>query len=249
MDIIGIRTPLFEAGDDLIKFITHHVPVLWEGDIVAITSKIVALSQGRIAPLSARTTLIYRDSLKVIETPWAFLTLTHDGWCINAGADESNANGGIILLPKNAQKTAEAIRKKFVRHFSHKHLGVLITDTKSVPLRVGTIGRAIGYAGFEPLKSYIGEKDLFGRKGRFTQSNVADALAASAVFIMGEGDEQTPIAIIRDAPVHFINIKQKSARPAHANLVISPGADIYAGAFRDAARGSHKPSKKIRRVR
>ena len=39
---------------------------------------------------------------------------------------------------------------------------------------------------------------MFGRALRVTKVNVADALAASAVVVMGEGNEQTPLVIISD---------------------------------------------------
>ena len=80
---------------------------------------------------------------------------------------------------------------------------MIITDTRSTPLRVGTLGRAIGYAGIKPLKSYIGKRDLYGRKSRVTISNHVDALAVSAVLTMGEGNERIPLVIIREAPVQF----------------------------------------------
>ena len=92
------------------------------------------------------------------------------------------------------------------------------------------MGRSIGYAGFEPLKSYVGKKDLFGRKSRFTQSNIADALAASAVVVMGEGNEQTPVAILRDAPVRFT--KQRGVNKKSPSLVLLPEKDIYAVVYK-----------------
>nr|MDQ3015055.1 coenzyme F420-0:L-glutamate ligase [bacterium] len=149
----------------------------------------------------------------------------NDGWGINAGIDESNAKNKLILLPQDSFKTAEVLCENFKKHFSLKKLGVLITDTRSMPLRIGTVGKALGYAGFEPLKSYIGKKDLFGRKSRVTQSNVADALAASAVLVMGEGNEQTPMVVIKDAPVIFSNKKGGS-------LALPPEGDIFGNVFR-----------------
>ncbi len=230
MEVIPVTTQLFVERMSLIDFILKHVRQLQEGDIIAITSKIVALAQGRVGSRLSKRKYIYRDSKKVIETPWAFLTLTGDGWCINAGVDESNANGRVIFLPKDPQRVAEIIRKKLLKHFAYKQLGVLITDTKSLPLRIGTMGRSIGYAGFEPLKSYVGKKDLFGRKSRFTQSNIADALAASAVVVMGEGNEQTPVAILRDAPVRFT--KQRGVNKKSPSLVLLPEKDIYAVVYK-----------------
>jgi F420-0:gamma-glutamyl ligase len=153
----------------------------------------------------------------------------NDGWNINAGIDESNAKEGIVFLPKDAFFSAEMIRSHLKKRFHVKKIGVIVTDTKSLPLRVGTIGRSIGFAGFEPIKSYIGKKDIFGRKSRVTKSNFVDALSAAAVMIMGEGNEKTPIAIIENAPVKFIS------RPLLAKekiLSISPNKDIFAAVYK-----------------
>ncbi|OGM91916.1 hypothetical protein A2755_00955 [Candidatus Wolfebacteria bacterium RIFCSPHIGHO2_01_FULL_48_22] len=227
MQIIGIKTPIFKEKQSLLPFLIRHLPPLQEGDILAITSKIVSLSQGRAVSPKQKVALIKKDSKKIIETPWAQLVLTEDGWCINAGADESNANKKTILMPRNPFQVAKHIRMQLKKKFGLKKIGILITDTKSIPLRKGTMGRSVAYAGFEPLINYIGKKDLFGRKSRLTQSNVADALAASSVLVMGEGDEQTPLAVIRNASVRFTNKKNL------ARLPFSPKKDIYARVYRD----------------
>lgn len=226
MHIKAMKTSLFLEKEDMNIFLVKHLPQLKDGDILVITSKILALAQGRVGLLKDREKLIKKDSKKIIKTPWAYLTLTSDGWCINAGVDDSNARGNIILLPKGTHGAARAILKEMKKKMHIKNLGILITDTKSQPLRVGTVGQAIACAGFEPLKSYIGKKDLFGRKSRLTQSNIADALAASAVLVMGEGNEQRPLAVISDAPVVFTskdNVKK---------LSLPPKKDIYSKVYR-----------------
>lgn len=231
MQIIAIKTKIFKEKNNLIGFLLKNISKLENGDIVAITSKIVALSQGRTGKLKEKNRLIIKSSRDTIETPWALMTLTDEGWCINAGIDESNANHQIILLPKNVFKTAEFIRSKLMKHFKIKRLGIIITDTKSLPLRVGTIGRTVAYSGFEPLKSYIGEKDLFGKKSRFTESNVTDALAACAVLCMGEGSEQIPIVIIKKAPIIFTN--KSNLNKKNTGLSILPEKDIYSCIYKN----------------
>lgn len=226
MEIIGIKTSIFQENENLLKFLLFNIPPLQSGDILAITSKVVALSQGRTGALKDKEKLIKRESKKTIQTQWALLALTGDGWNINAGIDESNAKKNLILMPKNPFQVARIIQNKLKKHFSIKNLGVLITDTKSVPLRVGTVGRAVAYAGFRPLKSYIGKKDLFGRKSRLTESNIADALAASAVLMMGEGNEKVPVVILRGAPVNFGNSRR-------VKLSLDPKKDIYFSALKN----------------
>ncbi len=242
MLIHGIKTALFAKGDSLSAFVTTNVPELKSGDVLMITSKIVALAEKRTGKVFDKTKLIARESQEIIETPWAFLTHTNDGWGINAGIDESNADEELILLPKDAFTSAEKLRDKLLKQFKIKKLGILITDTRSVPLRVGTIGRAIGYAGFKPLKNYIGKDDLFGRKSRVTQSNHADALAAASVCVMGEGSEQTPLALIVDAPVTFVT---RPLTKKEKILHLDPEKDIYSYVFKHVdAMLQTRPKKK-----
>lgn len=229
MEITSIKTTIFSPGDSLISFIKKHVPVVTDTDILVITSKLVALSEQRIVPLSKKDKIIIVESKRVIKTPWAYLTETGDGWSINAGADESNAQGKLILLPAEPFASAKRIHKELKKYYGLKKLGVLITDTKSVPLRVGTIGRALAFAGFLPYKNYIGKSDLFGRKNQVTQSNLADALAAAAVLTMGEGKEQTPLALIKQAPIVFCN---KNLKKSQQKLSISPQNDIFSFLYR-----------------
>ncbi|MEK7669005.1 MAG: coenzyme F420-0:L-glutamate ligase [Patescibacteria group bacterium] len=238
MQILAIKTPIFKENENLINFLHKQINSLNDNDIIVITSKIIALSQGRTGKIKDKEKLIKKNSQKIIETPWALLTLTEGEWCINAGIDESNAKNNVILLPKNPFKVAEQIQKNLLKHFSLKHIGVIITDTKSIPLRVGTVGRPIAYIGFNPLRSYIGKKDLFGRKSRLTQSNIADALATSAVLVMGEGIEQIPIVIIKNAPIEFTNKKTFKK----TSLALSPKTDIYSKIFTYSEQKSHKPS-------
>ncbi len=229
MLIKPIKTSLFNINDDLFLFITKYIKKFNEYDILVITSKIVALSQGCVIPHDSYTKYMNTVSAHSVKTPWAILTLTSEGWCINAGVDESNVRNGYVTLPENPFEYAHILRKRLRKKYGLKNLGVIITDTRSVPLRAGTVGRAIGCAGFHPLKSYIGKKDLFGRKSRVTVSNNADALATGAVFVMGEGSEQTPLAVIQNAPVRFT---QKKLPKKETRLFLLPREDIFTYLYR-----------------
>jgi F420-0:gamma-glutamyl ligase len=241
MQINPIKTTLFQEGDSLETFVYAHVSSLKNGDILVITSKICALAERRTCTLSDKEKHIFQEAEKTIHTPWAILTLMADGWCINAGIDESNAQQSLILLPKNPFKTAETLYRKCKKKYSLTHFGIILTDTRSTPLRVGTLGRAIGYAGFKPLKSYIGKKDLFNRKSRITQSNIVDALAGAAVCTMGEGSEQTPLGIISDAPVLF---SKKTLSKKDKNLFLPPEKDIFSAIFTCKKPVPHRYPKK-----
>ena len=88
-----------------------------------------------------------------------------------------------------------------------KQVGVIIVDSHSTPLRRGTTGVAIGWSGFRALKGYENTPDIFGK--RFTtHANHVDGLATAAALSMGEGNEQTPLALISD--ISFIDFRASS---------------------------------------
>jgi len=206
MIIRPIKTRIFQEGDDLFTFITEYFKKISEQSVVIITSKIVALAEKRaVVALNdkAKEKLIRAESEFAIPTKYAWLTVKDGMVMASAGIDESNAKGKLILLPKDSFKTARILRNKLRRKHGVRHLGILITDSRTIPLRAGVTGVALGYAGFRGVKDYRGKPDIFGRKFKFSRTDVADSLATAAVLVMGEGNERQPLAIIEGAPVKF----------------------------------------------
>src|SRR3989338_2274232 len=206
MIIRPIKTHVFQEGDDLFAFITDYFKKLPEKSVVVITSKIVALAERRTAiaeNAQMKEKLIRAESEFAIPTKYVWLTVKDGMVMASAGIDESNANGKLILLPKDSFKTARLLRNKLRQRYDVRNLGVLITDSRTVPLRAGVTGVAVGYAGFRGIKDYRDTPDIFGRKFEFSRTNMADGLAAAAVLVMGEGNERQPLAIIESAPVEF----------------------------------------------
>ncbi len=157
-----------------------------------------------------------------------------------AGIDESNADGAYVLWPFDPQKSANDIRAYLRERHKVNDLGVIITDSKTTPLRRGVTGVSIAHSGFSALKNYIGEPDIFGKQLRVTKSNVADALATSAVIVMGEGNEQTPLALITDVPfVNFVH-EDPSEEELH-ELTIPLDEDLYGPILKGAPwrKGGH----------
>ncbi|MEJ0001981.1 MAG: coenzyme F420-0:L-glutamate ligase [bacterium] len=170
-----------------------------ENSVLVVTSKIVALAEGRTAVFTdkaQKTALIKKESQFALETKYVWLTIKDGMVMASAGIDESNAAGKLILLPKDSFRAAESIRKDLKKIFKLKKLGVLITDSRIFPLRSGVVGVALGYAGFKGIRDYRGKKDIFGRVLKMSQTDVADSLATAAVLSMGEGREQQPLALI-----------------------------------------------------
>ena len=206
MKVKPILTPIFTEGQDLEAFIARHIKRLPERSVVVVTSKIAALAEGRTALLGSaedREKLICSESEMAIRTKYTWLTIKDGIVMASAGVDESNADGKIVLLPKDSFAAAHRIRAFLKKKYKVRKIGVIITDSRTLPLRAGIIGQAIGYAGFAGVRDYRGKKDIFGRVLNMSRVDVADSLATAAVLEMGEGKEQQPLAIITDATVEF----------------------------------------------
>ena len=246
MNVTPIKTRIFREKEDLVRFITEHVQALKEGSVLAVTSKIVALSEGRttVVKNEKEKEQIIRDESEWVEpTKYVYLTMKDGMLLANAGVDESNANGKIVLLPKDSFKAAEQLRIQLLAHYRIKKLGVVITDSRVMPVRAGVVGVAVGYAGFKGLRDYRGKPDIFGRKLKFTQTDVADSLATATTVVMGEGNECTPLAIITDAPVAFTDAVDPK------ELVIDPEDDMYRPLFRDEQiRKTKEPRSRVPRA-
>jgi len=225
MNIQAIKTRIYNEHEDLISFLIEYLPgTLSEKSIVVVTSKIVALTEGRTARIAdevEREALIRQESSWALETKHTWLTITDGMVMASAGIDESNADGKIILLPKNSFRSAEEIRKKLMEHYHVQNLGVLITDSRTIPLRAGIVGVALGYAGFKGIRDYRGTPDIFGRILKMSRTNVADSVATAAVLEMGEGNEQQPLAIVIGARIDFID------QIDIQELFIDPMDDMY----------------------
>ncbi len=206
MRITPVKTDIIgDASKSIIDILDESISHLSERSIVAITSKIVSLCEGSFIErenVKAKDELIISEADYFIPRPQKKHTIMitiKDGMLIaTAGIDESNSNGYYVLWPENAYKSANEIRAHLRNKYKINDLGVIITDSKTSPMRRGTTGFSIAHSGFTPLRKYIGHGDLFGRKMKMTFSNLVDGFGAAAVVAMGEGDEQTPIAVLED---------------------------------------------------
>ena len=203
MRFIPVKTRKFlPPQDDLYGLLNESLPKLKDKDIVVVTSKIVAIGQGRTVPaksMAQKIKLIKKEADGYLPQSPHGLTLKDFTLVAYAGIDRSNAKNHYVLWPKNPHQEA----KKIWAHLKNKHklknLGVIIIDSFCLPLRWGHYGISIGFWGFHPNKSYDGTKDIFGNKIILGNSNYVDALSAIAGVLMGEGNEQTPLLIVRGA--------------------------------------------------
>lgn len=205
MEVKAIKTRKFLPPQDDLWDLLIAVKNLRENSVVAVTSKVVSISEGRCVSVDKEN----KDELSIKEAdrylPREFSpsghilhTIKNNMLVASSGVDESNGANYYILWPKNPTQSAKSIWQFLRKKFKIQNLGVIITDSRLVPLRRGVVGIAISYFGFKPLKDYRGRKDIFGRQFEMETTNLPDSLATSAILEMGEGSEQKPIAIITD---------------------------------------------------
>lgn len=239
MRVEAIKTHKIDKDDAISKILDQYIKTIEDEDIIVITSKILSIVQGRFVQKDSinKRLLVYQEADLVLETnsnPYnLYLTIKNNVLIPSAGIDESNVDGHYVLYPENIQETAAWIWEYLKKRHNIQKLGIVITDSHTTIMRRGVTGIALGWCGFEALYSYINKLDLCGNPLRVTQVNILDSLATAAVFVMGEGNEQTPLAIIRDAPkISFLNrvptVEEQKA------IVISMEEDLYAPLLRGA---------------
>lgn len=238
MKITAIKSRKINPPKDDIRDILEKARMsLKENSILCVASKVVAIGEGRCVPIKDfphKDNLVKKEADKYLDrnlTPnsWMMHTIKNNLLIGAAGIDESNGDGYYILWPENPEKSAEEIYQFLRSKIGHKNIGVIITDSHSILLRRGLVGISLAHFGFEPLRDYMGEKDLFGRELVLSMTNIPDSLAAASVFAMGEGAEQTPVAIIEglDGMVNFIEKKWIPKKP-NSDFNIKPEDDLYA---------------------
>jgi len=234
MKVTAIKTHKITSRDnDLFKILDRYITKLNERSVVAITSKVVSICEGSVVPAnkSIKDSLVEKEAdyflPKELNKYGFHITIKNGTIIASAGIDESNGNGRYILWPRNSQKTANAVREHLTRKHGLKDVGVIIVDSKTTPLRWGTVGTTLAYSGFSALNNYVGRRDLFNYRMRVTRSSIYEGLGASAVMTMGEGDESTPIAIITD--LSFVSFQRRSPSSKELkSLSISIKDDVFA---------------------
>ena len=196
-----------------------------DGDILVLAESAVATAEDRVVQLcdvtpsakakklAKKYELDAREMELILQecdeifggVPGAALTITNGTLSPNAGIDGSNApDGCVVLLPKDAQKSAALIRAGIEKRYSCR-VGVIIGDSRTQPLRLGCVGIALGTAGIIPVEDARGSCDLFGKTLHITQKAVADNLVSASQVLMGEAGEGVPCVLVRGAPVEVVD--------------------------------------------
>ena len=221
-EVIGVEgLPEIGVGQDLAQLIAEAARAqrtpLAAGDLLVVSQKIVSKTEGRIVRLGDVTPspetrrlaeeierdprlveVILRESRRIVRKDKGVLIVEtrHGLVCANAGVDQSNVDADTAcLLPEDSDRSAQGLRDA-LRALTGHDLGIIIADTFGRPWREGLTNVAIGVAGLEPLKSYLGEKDPAGHVLQATILAIADELSSAAEPIMGKLD-RIPVVIIR----------------------------------------------------
>lgn len=209
MQITPIKTRKFlPPQDDIYQLLNESIVSLEENTILLIASKIIAIHQGRCL---AKNKIPDKNELAISESDYylplsatpsrkTVLTIRDHSLVSSAGIDESNADNYYILRPTNSNQEAEKIQKYLKEKFTIKNLGIIIVDSQSIPLRAGSVGISLGFFGFEPLSDLRGKSDIFDKKLKHSRINIVDSIAAISSSVMGEANEQTPLAIVKNLP-------------------------------------------------
>jgi coenzyme F420-0:L-glutamate ligase len=239
LEIIGLKSSIIKPKEDILKVLIKSIKnakiSLKEKDIIVIASKVLAVSQGRLFNCKNKDyksgmlkKIIKKEAGELFETNYCWLTFKNGHLIPNAGVDRSNVpRGTVVLWPKDPYKEAEKIQKNLKKAFGLKNLGILIADSTCSPMRVGVHGVSIGHYGFKGIEDCRGRRDIYGEKIYVTRRAIADSLASAALIIMGETNERTPFALISNAPIKFINKRERRA-------FIRLKSDLFYGIYNNA---------------
>lgn len=208
---------------------------LTDGDIVSITSKIIAKAEGQTRQASDREQAITEQTARVIATRESdrgttrIVATKHGFVMAAAGVDASEtAPGTVVLLPDDPNQSAATLRNRFAQKLDLSQLGVIITDTFGRPWREGVTDVAIGAAGVHALVDYRGQRDRYGNALEATITAVADQLAGAAELSSAK-TAGTPVMVIRGAGHLVIDDSgdNKSADLGAAVLIRDSATDLF----------------------
>jgi coenzyme F420-0:L-glutamate ligase/coenzyme F420-1:gamma-L-glutamate ligase len=241
--------PMVAQGDDLAALTAAALAragiTLAADDVLVVAQKVVSKAEGRridladVIPRSqalelATVTqkdprlveLVLRESVRVVRYAKDVLIVEHRlGFIMaNAGIDQSNvadpaAGDFALLLPEAPDASALRLREGLGQLTGCKP-GIVVSDSFGRPWRTGTVGVAIGCAGFPATLDLRGASDLFGRPLRVTIVGHADEVAAAASIVMGQAGEARPVVLVRGLAPRFPH------QPATA-LLRPPEQDLF----------------------
>lgn len=223
--------PEIGPGDDLAALVAGLVE-LRDGDVLAVTSKVVSKAEGlvragdRDAALAAETVRVVarRGPTSIVRNR---LGLTMAA----AGIDASNvAAGHHALLPRDPDASARGIRERLAETLD-VDVAVVVTDTSGRAWRHGQTDLAIGAAGLVVAEDHAGRVDDHGNELAVTLPAVADEIAGAAELAQGKLAGR-PFAVLRGR--RDLVLPRGDHGPGAASLVREEGSDLFGYGAREA---------------
>ncbi len=228
--------PEFSPGDDLAAAIADAAPWLADGDVVVVTSKVVAKAEGRLVHVpagtdreAARRRAVADETVRVVARrgPLSIVETRH-GWVVAAaGIDASNvAPDLLVLLPEDGDASARRLRARLADLLG-VDVAVVVSDTFGRPWREGLTDVAVGSAGLPALVDHRGAVDPHGNRLETTRIALVDEVASAADLVKGKL-AGVPVAVVRGLPADHPD-PGTGTRP----LVRLPADDLFPYGARD----------------
>jgi coenzyme F420-0:L-glutamate ligase/coenzyme F420-1:gamma-L-glutamate ligase len=225
-------------GDDLAALLVAGL-ALEDGDVLAVSSKVVSKALGLAVPGDTRDDAVLGQTVRVVAervTPRGVTRIVEarSGPVLAAaGVDNSNvAPGTVLVLPPDPDAAARDLRSRLAA-LTGRRLGVVVTDTMGRPWRDGQVDAALGVAGLLVADDLRGRTDGYGNALEVTLRAVADEVAALADLVKGKLDGH-PAALVRGL-AHLVT---DDDGPGAAALLRSPDADWFRWGHVEAVRAS-----------
>jgi coenzyme F420-0:L-glutamate ligase/coenzyme F420-1:gamma-L-glutamate ligase len=231
--VVGV--PEIQSGSDLAGLI-GDLADLRDGDVVAVTSKIISKAEGRLTR-GTRDEAIDAELVRVVAQrgDTRIVQTRHGLVMAAAGTDTSNtAPGTVLLLPVDPDLSARALRVAWKKRYD-VNVGVVITDTLGRPWRNGQTDLAIGAAGIQVIEDLRGSTDTHGNVLAVTEPAIADEIAGAGELVKGKADG-IPVAVLRGLADVVLPVGEHGTG-ARA-LVRDAEMDLFSLGTREAARAA-----------
>ncbi|WP_109474210.1 coenzyme F420-0:L-glutamate ligase [Ornithinimicrobium cavernae] len=205
--------PEITAGDHLGEVLrdalAHAGLTLEDGDVLAVSSKIVSKAHDLREPDDGRAESVLRHSRRIVAERRAPSGTTRVVEALagpvmaGAGIDGSNTgpDGRLLVLPHDPDLAARQLYADLLTAYGQPlpRIGIVVTDTAGRPWRAGQTDFALGACAVAVLDDLRGSTDVDGRPLAVTSRAVADEIAAAADLVKGKASG-VPAALVRGLP-------------------------------------------------
>ncbi|MDT9592687.1 coenzyme F420-0:L-glutamate ligase [Nocardioides zeae] len=205
---------------------------LRDGDVLLVTSKVVAKAEGRQRE-QARDDAVAEETVRVVARrgPTRIVRTRHGLTLAAAGVDASNVTAGsVVLLPLDPDASARRLREG-VRAACGANVAVVVTDTAGRAWRDGQTDIAVGAAGLRVLDDHAGRVDSYGNELAVTAPAVADEIAGAAELAQGKLGAR-PFARLRGRADLVLAVGDDG--PGAAGVLRAPARDMFGFGAREA---------------